>query len=96
MGPLRIGKIGTLPDSQKRDPSGLANLGPFRIGTLPDWQKIRTFRIGKIGTLPDWNPSGLAKSAFSGGLKISPETLTVTFSESIMLYKLTRKAVTRP
>ena len=75
--PVWIGKIGTLPEWRKWDPSGLANSGPFRIGkirtfpdsakiwTLPDWQSYDPFRLAKIWTLPDWaknlDPSGLAK-----------------------------------
>ena len=73
--PLRIGKIGTPPDWENWDPSGLAKLGPLRFGkfgTLPDWQnwdpsglaKLGPFRIDKKKTPPDWqnkHPSGLAK-----------------------------------
>ena len=96
LGPLRIGKFGTLPDWQKWDPSGLAKLGPFWIGknrSPPDWQKcdpsglakIRPFWIGKNKTLPDWDPCGFAKIAFQILLKFSPYTLTDTFSDAIML-----------
>ena len=59
----------------KKYPSGLAKLGPLRIGkigTPPVWQnwdpsgltKLGPLRIGKIGTPPDWqnwDSSGLAK-----------------------------------
>ena len=79
MGTLRIGKIGTLPDWQNWDPSGLAKLGPF-------W-------IDKIGTLPDWDPSGFVKIAFQRLSKFSRDTLPDTFSDAIMLLELTRKGV---
>ena len=63
--PLRIDKIRTPPDWQKKDPSGLAELGPLRIGknrTPPDLQnwdssglaKTRPLRIGKNKKLRDW------------------------------------------
>ena len=52
IGPLRIDKIRTLANWQKKYP--------------PDWQKQDPFRIGKIGTPPDWDPSGIVKIAFPG------------------------------
>ena len=101
---FRIGKNRTLPDWQKWDPSelekigplrikkmgpsGLANFGPFRIETLPHWQKLGPFRIGKTRTLPDWDPSGFVKIAFPGRLTITSETLPDTVSECIMLNEL--------
>ena len=79
---FRIGKTRTFSDWQTWDLSGLAKIGPFRIG--------------ENRTLPDWDHSGFVKIAFPGLLKISPETLPDTVSESIMLYELARKGVFRP
>ena len=83
-------------------PSEMAKFGTFRIGkssALPDWQKIEPFRIGKNRIFPEcrnWDPSGLAKIAFPGRLKITPKTLPDTVSKPIMLYELTRKGIFWP
>ena len=54
---LQIDKDGTPPVWQKWDPSGLAKMGPLRIGKNRDpsgLAKMGPLRIGKNETLPDW------------------------------------------
>ena len=49
---LSFDKNKTPPDWQNWDPSGLAEIGPFRIC------RIGPLRIGKIETPPDWQNFG--------------------------------------
>ena len=62
-------RIRTLQSFQNGNPSGLAEIGPVRIGTNPSWQqwehsgllKLGHFRTVEISTVTDSEPSGLLK-----------------------------------